>query len=103
MLFSALANWSVWNYIAAVIDIAVLAFVIYKLLLLIRGTRAVQLIKGLVVLVVVAFISRNIGLYAMDWILSKVWTVLLIGLVIIFQPELRRALERIGRGGSIFG
>ena len=45
MLFSALANWSVWNYIAAVIDIAVLAFVIYKLLLLIRGTRAVQLIK----------------------------------------------------------
>ncbi len=98
MLFSAMADWSVWNYIAAVIDVAVLAFIIYKLLLLIRGTRAVQLLKGLIVLLLVAFVSRNLGLYAMDWLLSQIWTVLLIGLVIIFQPELRRALEKIGRG-----
>jgi len=81
--------------------VAVLSFVIYKLLLLIRGTRAVQLLKGLVVLVAAAFLSRQLGLYAMDWILSQVWTVLVIGLVIIFQPELRRALEKIGRNNII--
>lgn len=98
MLFSAMSDWTVWNYIASVIDIAVLSYVIYKLLLLIRGTRAVQLLKGIIVLLIVALISRLLGLYAMDWILSKIWTVLLIGLVIIFQPELRRALEKIGRG-----
>ena len=98
MLFSAMSDWTVWNYIAAIIDVAALAFIIYKLLMLIKGTRAVQLLKGIIVLLVVAFLSRNLGLHAMDWLLSQIWTVLLIGLVIIFQPELRRALEKIGRG-----
>jgi diadenylate cyclase len=65
---------------------------------LIRGTRAVQLIKGLAVLLFVAFISRELGLHALDWILTEVWGVIFVALAVIFQPELRRALEQIGRG-----
>lgn len=98
MLFSAMADWTVWNYMAAVIDIAVLAYVIYKFLLLIRGTRAVQLLKGLIVLLIVYFLSDTLGLHAVNWLLSEAWAVLFLALAVIFQPELRRALEHIGRG-----
>ena len=93
-LFSAMAGWTAWNYITALADIAILAFVIYELLLLIRGTRAVPLLRGLLVLIAVFLVSDFIGLHAVAWILEQVWT-------IIFQPELRRALERIGRGSSL--
>ncbi len=98
MLFSAMADWTVWNYLAAVIDIAVLSYVIYKFLLLIRGTRAVQLLKGLIVLLIVYFLSETLGLHALNWLLSEAWAVLFLALAVIFQPELRRALEHIGRG-----
>lgn len=98
MLFSAMADWTVWNYLAALIDIAVLSYVIYKFLLLIRGTRAVQLLKGLIVLLIVYFLSDILGLHAINWLLSEAWAVLFLALAVIFQPELRRALEHIGRG-----
>lgn len=100
-LFSAMTGWTPWNYITALADIAILAFVIYELLLLIRGTRAVQLLRGLLVLLLVFFVSNYVGLHAVAWILKQLWTVIFIALVVIFQPELRRALERIGRGGSL--
>ena len=100
-LLSAMSGWTPWNYIMALADIAILAFVIYELLLLIRGTRAMQLLRGLLILIVVFFVSDFIGLHAVAWILNQVWAVIFLALVIIFQPELRRALERIGRGGSI--
>ena len=98
MLFSAMTDWTVWNYLAAIIDIAVLSYVIYKFLLLIRGTRAVQLLKGLIVLLIVYFLSEILGLHALNWLLSEAWAVLFLALAVIFQPELRRALEHIGRG-----
>ncbi|NLJ33892.1 MAG: TIGR00159 family protein [Firmicutes bacterium] len=79
-------------------DILIIAFVIYKLIMLIRGTRAVQLIKGLAVLLIVTYFSRRLGLVATYWLLDKFMTVGLIAIPIIFQPELRRALEQIGRG-----
>ena len=100
-LFSAMAGWTPWNYITALADIAILAFVIYELLLLIRGTRAVPLLRGLLVLLVVFLVSDFIGLHAVSWILEQVWTIIFLALIIIFQPELRRALERIGRGSSL--
>lgn len=100
-LLSAMNGWTVWNYLTAIADIAILAFVIYELLLLIRGTRAVQLIRGLLVLLVVFLLSDRIGLHALSWILEQVWAVIFLALVVIFQPELRRALERIGRSGTL--
>ncbi|KKM11706.1 membrane protein [Clostridiales bacterium PH28_bin88] len=81
-----------------VLDVTLVAFVIYRFMLLIRGTRAVQLIKGLVVLVVAAFLAKTLKLVTIGWILSQIQLMILVALPVVFQPELRRALERIGRG-----
>lgn len=81
-----------------IIDILIVAYVIYKAMMVIKGTRAVQLIKGLVVLIMASLISDWFGLRTVGWILSKLQTVLIVALPIVFQPELRRALEKLGRG-----
>ena len=84
-----------------VIDILAVAFVIYKLLMWIKGTRAIQLLKGLAVLVIASTLSERFQLYTMSWLLEKTWTALFVALPVVFQPELRRALERLGRGGFL--
>lgn len=88
-------NWQ------AIIDIAVVTVIIYQLLMLIKGTRAVQLIKGLFVLLVVSLLARKLELTTLIWMLDKVWTMLTVALPVVFQPELRRALEQLGRGKFI--
>lgn len=80
-----------------VLDIAIVAFLVYKVLGFIRETRAEQLAKGLVVLVICALLSDFLKLYTLHWLLSGVVSVGLIAIVVIFQPELRRALEHLGR------
>ena len=80
------------------LDIAIVAYVSYKAIQLIQGTRAVQLLKGLVVLVASTKLSEWLGLYTINWILRNAMTVGVIALLIVFQPELRRALEQLGRG-----
>jgi diadenylate cyclase len=79
------------------IDILIVAFVIYKVLGFIRETRAEQLVKGLLVLVVGAFLSDQFNLHVLSWILRGTMTLGVIALVIVFQPELRRGLEFVGR------
>lgn len=81
-----------------IIDILIVAFVIYKAMMIIKGTRAVQLIKGLGVLILASLVSEWFGLRTVGWILSQVQTVLVVALPVVFQPELRRALEQLGRG-----
>lgn len=81
-----------------IIDIIIVSYVFYRLILLIRGTRAEQLIKGLVILLLAMIVSDKVGLNTLNWILEKVMTVGLIAIPIVFQPELRRALEQLGRG-----
>lgn len=78
-------------------DMAIVAFVFYKLFMLIRETRAEQLIKGIVVLLLATQISEWLQLHVINWILRNTMTVGVIALLIVFQPELRRALEYIGR------
>lgn len=85
-----------WNTYA---DIAIIAFIIYKLMILIKETRAEQLIKGLGMLIIVTKLSEVLGLHTVYWLLKNAMTVGVIAILIIFQPELRRALEHIGRGG----
>lgn len=85
----------------SIIDIAVVAVIFYQLLMLIKGTRAVQLLKGLLVLLVVSIAAKQLGLNTLTWMLDKLWTMLLVALPVVFQPELRRALERLGRGKFI--
>ena len=93
-----LYNFSPLNIIISVFDIIIVAFVLYRLIMLIKGTRAVQLLKGLVVLLVATAASDWLGLETVHWLLREAMTPLLVALPIVFQPELRRALEKIGGG-----
>ena len=81
-----------------IIDIALVTYILYRLILLIRGTRAEQLIKGLVVFLVAMVASGLLGLRTINWFLQSLMTMGLVAIPIVFQPELRRALEQLGRG-----
>lgn len=83
---------------ASILDITIIAIVGYNLYKMIRGTRAVQLLKGIAILLVLSVASEFFGLTTVNWLLVKFQTVLFIAIPIIFQPELRRALEKIGTG-----
>ncbi|HYG58733.1 MAG TPA: diadenylate cyclase CdaA [Symbiobacteriaceae bacterium] len=80
------------------VDIALVAYIVYKLFSLIRGTRAVPLINGLFTLVIAYLLARTLRLYTIQWILENAFIAASVALPIIFQPELRRALEHLGRG-----
>jgi diadenylate cyclase len=92
---------SVFSYvgISDVIDIIATSVLIYYLLLLIRGTRAVQILLGILVLVGLLGIANLLHLYLLVTILQLVVVGAAVTIPIVFQPELRRALEQIGRGG----
>lgn len=84
------------------IDILLVAFGLYKLMTLIRGTRATAIIKGLAVLFVARALSTYFGLTTVGWLLERGTTGILLALPVVFYPELRRALEELGRG-PLFG
>lgn len=81
-----------------VIDIALVAVVVYRILVMFRGTRAVQMLIGLSCLVAGSLLARRLELYSTQWILDNFWSFWVIALVVLFQPELRRALARVGEG-----
>ena len=80
-----------------IIDILIVSFIVYKAIEFLRETRAGQLIKGVVVLLAVFFFADALNLVSIKWILDTIFDVALIAIIIIFQPELRRALERMGQ------
>lgn len=96
------ANLSWHDYIKDAIDILIVTYIIYHLILLVRGTRAVQLLKGILVLVVIWAVSTWFDLYTLKWLMNQMFTFGVLAVFIIFQPELRRALEQLGRG-KLFG
>lgn len=81
-----------------VIDIVVVAYFLYRLFLMLKNTRAATLGKGLMVLIGFTLICRWLNLHVISWLLEKSMTVIMVALPVVFQPELRRALEQIGRG-----
>ena len=94
-------DWS--NLITAqhlinLLDVAVVWYAIYKLMMLLRGTKAVQLFKGIVVIVIIKLLSWYIGLSTVSWIMDQVINWGIIAIIIIFQTENRRGLEHLGRG-----
>lgn len=82
--------------IFSILDILVVAFIFYKLYMLIKETRAEQLLKGIVLIFILIPISHFSNLTMLNWILNKTITIGVLTIVIIFQPEIRRALEHIG-------
>lgn len=83
------------------IDVLIVAFIIYKIFGFIRESRAEQLVKGLLVLVIATVGSGWLHLYTLNWILKSVMTLGVVALVVIFQPELRRGLEYVGRSKMV--
>ncbi|MFC6181064.1 diadenylate cyclase CdaA [Lactiplantibacillus daowaiensis] len=94
-------NWTDWltlTNLVRLLDILVVWFVIYELIVLLRGTKAVQLFRGIIVIAVVKIVSVVIGLDTVSWIMDQIINWAVIAMVIIFQPEIRRGLEHLGRG-----
>jgi len=81
-----------------IIDILIVSYVIYQLILLVRGTRAIQLLKGIFVIIVVWALSYVFNLNTLQWMIRQIFTYGVLAVFIIFQPELRRALDQLGRG-----
>lgn len=84
-------------YITSIVDIAIVAYLIYKLLVIIQDTRAWQLIRGMLIVLVLAALSKAMKLTMISYIFDNVITVAAISLVVLFQPEIRRALEQLGK------
>ncbi len=85
-----------------VLDIVVVAFIVYWILLFIRGTRAVQILLGLVSLLAMFVLSRRIGMVTFEWLVGNLLGSLIVVLVVVFQSEIRRGLAKMGQA-RIFG
>lgn len=92
------ADLTIKSIISNVVDIFLVWFVIYKLLMVIRGTKAVQLLKGIFVIIIVKGLSDFLGFNTLSSMMGYALTYGFLAVIIIFQPELRRALEQLGRG-----
>ncbi len=104
--FGVMVQNMFWNLthrlgIVDIIDILIVAVIIYELLLLTRHTRGSALIKGLFMLMLIALLSSMLGFVSLNWLLTAILQNGAIVLVILFQPELRKALERMGRSKLI--
>lgn len=84
------------KFVSLILDITIVVFLAYELIKIVKGSRAWQLIKGIAFLVVATGVSKLLNLYILNYILSMImdWGVILV--IIIFQPEIRRALEQLG-------
>jgi diadenylate cyclase len=80
------------------LDIALVTLIVYRLLVAFRGTRAAQMLVGLGALLATWLVARRLELYSLSWLLDTFWAFWAIVLVVLFQPELRRALARLGQG-----
>jgi diadenylate cyclase len=84
-----------------VIDVAVVAVVLYQLLRLLRGTQGIQILVGLVLLAVVGVVATQLNLVLLSWLFRNATYFIIIAVIVMFQPELRRALDQLGRIGHI--
>lgn len=80
------------------LDIAVVAFVVYQVLLMMRGTRAAQALLGLFIIMIAYVVSQTFALTTMNWVMTHVVNHIFLILVVLFQAEIRRALAQVGRG-----
>ena len=88
----------IWNvYIVNILDIIILAYIFYRILLVIKGTRTIQIVIGLIVLVAITIIARDVlHLETLSWLMSRFWLAAVVILAVVFQTEIRYALAKIG-------
>ncbi len=82
--------------ISAIIDIAIVSYLVYKLMIFVKEIRAWSLLKGVLVIVLVAIVSSLLGLQIMTFLFSNILTFAALSIVVLFQPEIRKVLERLG-------
>lgn len=92
-----------WNLVRSLVDIAIVAYLFYRILNWVHGTRAEQLLKGLGLLIVFSAVISYFNLAVIKWLMDKMWILFAVTLPIVFQPELRRLLEQLGRGTLFSG
>ena len=90
--------WTAMVELRSIVDIAVVSFMIYRILVLLVGTRAVQLVKGVLILIVVSAAASILRLRLLSWFIGNALLALSFAVPIVFQPELRKMLEELGRG-----
>src|SRR5437899_128102 len=84
-----------------VVDVAVVTFLLYQLLRLLRGTQGTQILVGLILVAVVGVVSTTLNLILLSWLFRNATFFIVIAVIVMFQPELRRALDQLGRIGHI--
>ncbi|HCL82041.1 MAG TPA: TIGR00159 family protein, partial [Nitrospiraceae bacterium] len=85
------------------LDIAIVSIILYRILLIIKGTKAAQMLAGLGVLLIASFFSKYLQLYTLDWIVQSFWSQVVIAMIVLFQPEIRRALAHVGESSFLQG
>jgi diadenylate cyclase len=85
-----------YRWILDFLDIALMSVLLYRLLLILKGTKAVQMLVGLGMLLLASVASRYLELYTIDWLVQSFWSQIVIAIIVLFQPEIRRALAHIG-------
>ena len=96
-----LQSGNIWRHVLDLIDIGLVAFFLYRLFLLVRGTQAVQLMFGVLLLALIGLLANLLDLRLLSWIFRNAAPAVLIGIIVLFQPEIRRALDQFGRIGFI--
>ena len=87
-------NMLIWK---PVIEIVILWFVIYQIMLFFEGTRAIQVVRGIIILLAAFFLFQKLELGVLDWLLTRLFAISVIAILIIFQPEIRVGLARLGQ------
>ncbi|KAA9016929.1 diadenylate cyclase CdaA [Niallia endozanthoxylica] len=95
MLFE---DFQLMKYLANIVDVLLVWYVIYKIIMIVRGTKAVQFLNGIFVILIVQLISEVFHLQTLFWITDQIISWGFLAIIIVFQPEIRRALEQLGRG-----
>lgn len=80
-----------------IVDILIVSYIIYRIILLIRGTRAVQMLAGIVVITIIYFVANRLDLLTLNWLLRTFLSSILLIIIIVFQNDIRRALTQVGK------
>ncbi len=88
---------SAWRVVALVVDITLVAFIVFYVIRIIKQTRAMQIVKGILILFILMIVSKALNLVILDFILTNVMTYGMLLFIVVFQPELRNAFEKLGR------
>lgn len=90
-----------WNIVALIIDVVIVVFLVISMVKILKGSRAMQLVKGIIFLILITWLSSVFNLKILNYLLTTLMTYGVILLIILFQPELRRALEQLGSSNKL--